>query len=173
MSTTPITLAQKAYRGTITIEEIKAADQKLLTDKDDESGGDIFYYSCRRCKVEIVEALLNRGIIDMNKQSIDDWTGLMGALDCRQWDNAKLLISSGANVTLHSISQRTALHCAAYKGAPIEIINMLLDAGADPLAETNDGKTPAEWARAYSQDEIAQYLDQINNTPVKSANFLA
>jgi ankyrin repeat protein len=42
---------------------------------------------------------------------------------------------------------RSALHVAAFQGAPDDIIKALINAGGDPKAKDKAGKTPADYAR--------------------------
>jgi ankyrin repeat protein len=65
-----------------------------------------------------------------------------------------------------------ALHCAAYRGAPDDIIKALIDAGADPKAKNIYGKTPADHAREYEHPATASLIEQFI-APIKSANLMA
>ncbi len=56
-------------------------------------------------------------------------------------DAIELLISLGANVGVRDYQGETVLHRAAHEWNP-EMIQMLLNAGADVEAEKNDGSTP-------------------------------
>jgi ankyrin repeat protein len=63
------------------------------------------------------------------------------------------------------------LHWAAAKGAPDDIIKALIDAGADPKAEDDEGKTPADYARENKHLVTAAFIEQFI-APIKSANLM-
>lgn len=56
-------------------------------------------------------------------------------------DIARILIDSGADVSLANNVSELPLHVAARNGSK-EIIKMLIDAGADVNASNNAGQTP-------------------------------
>jgi ankyrin repeat protein len=64
----------------------------------------------------------------------------------------------------------TVLHSAALDGAPNELIQVLIDAGADIKAKNNEGKTPADIAREQGNLLVAEFLDSFL-PQVKSANM--
>jgi ankyrin repeat protein len=51
------------------------------------------------------------------------------------------------------------LHYAALDGAPNELIQVLIDAGANIHATTHDGKTPVDLARERSQVATVEFLN--------------
>lgn len=57
---------------------------------------------------------------------------------------AKALIDAGVDVNATDDAGRTALHYAAGSGVP-ELVELFLNAGADPLAEDAEGRTPADY----------------------------
>jgi ankyrin repeat protein len=63
------------------------------------------------------------------------------------------------------------LHYAAESGAPDDVIKALLDAGADPKAKDDDGRTPADIARENKETATASLIEQFYVPPTKSANF--
>jgi ankyrin repeat protein len=65
----------------------------------------------------------------------------------------------------------SALHWAAYYGAPNELLQVLIDVGADIKAKNNDDETPADRARESKQTTSATFLDSF--LPMtKSANMM-
>jgi hypothetical protein len=66
--------------------------------------------------------------------------------------------------------QRNALHNAASRGAPDDIIKALIDAGADPKAKDYYGKTPADIAREEFP-ATAAFIERFI-APIKSANLM-
>jgi ankyrin repeat protein len=63
------------------------------------------------------------------------------------------------------------LHFAAFYGAPNELLNLLIDAGADIKAKNNTGETPADGARAQGQTKAVTFLDSFLSI-AKSANMM-
>jgi ankyrin repeat protein len=104
-----------------------------------------------------------------------DWTELMCAAYCKQWNTVQLLISNkGIDAKYSSPSNGwNVLHCAAKQGAPDEIIILLIEAGVDITKKNNQGQTPADIARTYFHIDAAIFIDEIINRPLKSAKFLA
>jgi ankyrin repeat protein len=68
--------------------------------------------------------------------------------------------------------QRNALHWAALRGAPDDIIKALIDAGVDPKAKNDYGKTPADIARHSKHPATASFIEQYGMAPIKSANLM-
>jgi ankyrin repeat protein len=65
----------------------------------------------------------------------------------------------------------SALHFAAYTGAPDEIIKALLDSGADPNIKNNKGKTSVDLAHQEGRFGTASLIEQFI-APTKSANLI-
>jgi peptide-methionine (S)-S-oxide reductase len=99
---------------------------------------------------------------------------------CKSSDNdaeriarATMLIDQGAAVRRAFEDQSTALHQAAAHG-PLEIVELLLRAGAKEWQPDKDGKKPVEYARtgvAADKDAIVELLDRpvIRDPVFKSA----
>ncbi len=109
-------------------------------------------------------------------------TPLQLAIICNNSEIVKLLLENGAKVDLQENSNaRTPLMNAAAKAQNPIIINLLLDAGADPLLKTKDGTTALNLGRnnptigkfmqkkicpklmeVFSEEEKLQDLDKEN-----------
>jgi ankyrin repeat protein len=90
-------LSQLAYHGKLTIYHVKHAEKNVL-EEEDYCGHKIIYYAAAKCSTAVVQALLDKGI-DINGVLLEnDRTALMGALEYKEFDNAKLLLDRGANV---------------------------------------------------------------------------
>jgi ankyrin repeat protein len=131
------------------------------------------HWACKRCPVEIVEAILDKGVNIDELSTKSNWTPWMNAADDKKWDVVKFLLVRGANSLLvESQNMLNVLHIAASRGAPHDIIKDLIDHGADPLAITVQGKTPGDIASECGHPTTTAASIQLYVTPVKSANLL-
>lgn len=67
-------------------------------------------------------------------------------------------LSQGADINIQTEFGDTALHLAIAKGTP-EIINLLLEHGAEPELPNQAGYTPIEIARRHKKDDILLLLE--------------
>jgi cytohesin len=110
--------------------------------------------------VEVVELLLERGA-DPNLGDRQGETPLMFAAKQDVPQSIEALLAHGADVNQQSSGGFTALHGVAEStAANVEVLQLLLDAGADVSAETNMGTTPVELALSRGNEEIAERLRQ-------------
>jgi ankyrin repeat protein len=129
----------------------------------------------QRYSNEIIQLLIHQHFIDVNscENQADNQTILMSIAELQKWDLFKLFISHGAQVQTVDVGLWTPLHYAAYCGGPNDVIDALIEAGADPKAIDAEGKTPDKLARNNGYFSTAYYLDQIILPPIKSAGFIA
>jgi ankyrin repeat protein len=165
-------LATRAIQGTLKIKDIKRATKEKLETDFDEDGSTVLMCACSSCSVDVVEAILDKGI-DVNTLSPHHYTPLITAAAEKQWDTIKLLVQRGANGKLSNIYNKNALHYAAFHGAPDDIIKSLIDAGANPTQIDTTGLTPSGCARTNSQFTSATCIEQYYYQPTKSANLIA
>jgi uncharacterized protein len=69
----------------------------------------------------------------------------------------RILIDQGADVNMTQAGGYTPLHQAAAAGLE-ELTRILLEAGADPCLCCDQGKTPADYARARNHEAVLQQL---------------
>ncbi|XP_030534830.2 ankyrin-1 [Rhodamnia argentea] len=91
-----------------------------------------------------------------NTETDDDITPLLSSVAASSVECLKLLIQAGANVNI-SAGGATPLHIAADNGNP-EIINCLLDAGADPNIVDEDGLKPIQVAAGRGNRAAVEIL---------------
>lgn len=106
----------------------------------------------------IARELVRRGaevaVVSMNPMEV---TPLHSAAAAKATEIVRMLVESDAPVNLKQHGGWTALHAAADNGDE-EMIKILLQHGADPLAQNDDGKTPAQIAQAKGRDKAFQLL---------------
>ena len=110
--------------------------------------------------VEIVRSLLAAGA-DGNVTSAGGESPLLIATDCGLPEIARLLIEEGgadANQTNDTIGGNTALHVACEVG-DLDLVSLLLAAGADISAQAEDGATPLQLAKEGGHDAVLRLLE--------------
>ncbi len=75
----------------------------------------------------------------------------------RDPETVRTLIEQGADVNMAQAGGYTPLHQAAASGL-VEVVKILLEAGAKPDMRCDQGKTPADYARERSHDGVLQQL---------------
>ena len=78
-----------------------------------------------------------------------------------------MLIQNGADVDAVQNGGFTALHAAAHNGQ-IEMIKLLVAAGANPKLKNNKNKTPEDLAREKGHEEVVEYLKQYYRTKINN-----
>jgi ankyrin repeat protein len=71
-----------------------------------------------------------------------------------------VLLAHKADPNLRSRSGLAPLHHAAQSGRGRDIVDLLLEAGADINIRDNDGRTPLDYASDLKLDYIAGHLKQ-------------
>ncbi|GAB2256946.1 hypothetical protein Droror1_Dr00023005 [Drosera rotundifolia] len=133
-------------------------------DVDSESdAGTPLVWAAGHAQKDAAEVLLEHHA-NPNAETEDDITPLLSAVAAGSLPCLKLLIQAGAKVNI-SAGGATPLHIAADNGSS-EIINCLLDAGADPNVADEDGQKPIQVAAAGGNREIVEMLLPLTS-PIK------
>ncbi|HTM39088.1 MAG TPA: ankyrin repeat domain-containing protein [Terriglobales bacterium] len=106
----------------------------------------------------VARELVRRGAevatVSMNPMEV---TPLHSAAAAHATEIVRMLVESEAPVNAKQHGGWTALHAAADNG-DLEMIKILLQNGADRLAQNDDGKTPAQIAQLKGRDQALQLL---------------
>ena len=102
---------------------------------------------------------------NINTVTHDGYTQLTSAVMAKDSEEVKKLLQQGADPKILMEDDRTALHYAVNYSAPIEIIQMLIDAGADRNAITSTKSRPLDM---IAPTVPAEYLDKLLSLGFKS-----
>ncbi|MEO5923074.1 MAG: ankyrin repeat domain-containing protein [Bryobacteraceae bacterium] len=107
-----------------------------------------------------VERLLNRGANVNGSTGADKVSPLMYALFGASHSVARLLLKRGASISHKNAHGTLPLHYAVAYGAPVDTVQLLLDAGATAHIGTPNehGRTPLEVAEARGFPDVAAVL---------------
>ncbi|WAC39439.1 ankyrin repeat domain-containing protein [Pedobacter sp. SL55] len=100
----------------------------------------IFLNACKNNQKAIVQTLLKKGGINLDKRDAMGNTALYYSCQKGARDIAKILIDGGADVNLANNQSITPLHMVSQSGNK-EIATVLLASGADINATDKEGKT--------------------------------
>jgi hypothetical protein len=59
---TDINLADLAYNGELTVEEVNGTTRKKLETDVNENGNKVLLCASRSCGIEVIEAIINKGV---------------------------------------------------------------------------------------------------------------
>lgn len=104
------------------------------------------------------------------KYQLDDFianlTPLQAAVEANQFEIARLLIESGADLNVKTTGEleMTALHDAAADGY-LDLIRLLVESGADLNARDNiAARIPLDWAKYFQQPAAVKLLEQLSKS---------
>ncbi len=144
-----------------------------MTDPKDAPWGSVetrfdpIHSAARGRDVEQVRALLDEGVDveSLNGQAPNGDGGNTALWFAAQgpWPNGlpavRLLVEAGAEINRQCEHGRTALHMAAAWGH-LDVVEYLLDQGADSTIRAEVDGTPAEMARVRNRQEICDFFDR-------------
>lgn len=101
--------------------------------------------AARTGDVKQIATLIRNGADPNQPAGVNGWTPLMHAIHKHQLAAARALIDNGADVNARVHDDGTALHMAAGYGYT-EMVEMLLEKGANPHAQMTDGMNALDLA---------------------------
>jgi ankyrin repeat protein len=154
--TTPLIIASDC--GNTEVVEILLSDEKIDVDIKDKMGQTALHRAAKKEYLNISERLINAGAnineVDENGNTPLLLVSLMGAAKA-----VKMLLRN-EKIDIHAKNfhhDQTALHIATIGGYP-DIVQMLIDAGANVDEVDNSGRTPFLLASSNGHIQIADTL---------------
>jgi len=118
------------------------------------------YYATILGSFDVVKVLVDAGA-DFTKKSNTHFSPLHGAVKTKHKDIVAFLLSKGVDVNeAYDGDKKTVLFVACEIGS-LEIVKMLVDAGADWNITRKDGKTAYDVAISKNHNDIVAYLDSL------------
>ena len=137
---------------------------------DDEipcTGMSLLHYAAVRGEVAFIKTLLEAGVDPNDRMKTSTRVDLVGCMplhlavcsvkrDRKKAEEAvRVLLAYGADASAIAYSGITPLHCASAQPLGIEIVKMLVEAGADLHSATKSGSKPSAVAATR---EIADFI---------------
>lgn len=110
-----------------------------INDRFPFGGANLLGYAAHAGNLKVCQFLIEQGA-DVDGIGYMNWSALMMAAGANQLDVVKLLLGKGADLRYRSPDTGvSAVHWAAGKNAEVDVLNLLLDHGADPNAAIFSG----------------------------------
>ncbi len=135
----------------------KGAD---VNNQESEKGMTMLHEAIINGLTDIAKALIDAPDIDLNKKNKAGYASLYMASESNNEDIVKYLITHGANLEEPNgkpTVQATALHAAAYLGR-LNIVKVLLAAGANPEIKSAENRNALEYASMKNRQDVVAYI---------------
>jgi ankyrin repeat protein len=162
--------ADDAFAGTLSVQQIQLASKESIVNCERFADSTLLYWAVSKCSAKVVEALLDKGV-DIDEKSHYEMSPIHVAASISRWDSLIVLQQHGANMLAVNYRGWTALHFAAWSGAPEYIIELLIKSGINPQDMESTGKTAIDFAIESYHPETATLIEQFCK-PTKSANLV-
>ncbi|CAG0896961.1 unnamed protein product [Cyprideis torosa] len=135
-------------------------------DRADESGFTAIHYACQEGKCDVVKALLaDDRQARTDTVAVGGQTPLSSACDDGKWDVVRFLIEryNGRAIVEHTTRQLdndfTPLICLAIqKGAPSELVKLLVVNGASVHDTDSDGSSSLHYACSFGSFDVVEFI---------------
>ena len=152
----PVLLASQEGALDVVKVLVKAGAEVCVTDND---GDTCLMHAVRFGHTETARALLCMPEVDVNQSAGDAWTALHTAVLEKHSSVVQVLIDAGADIEAKEDKGRSPIHhaCACEVGE-LELVKMLVEAGAGLCVTDNDGRTCLFLAAYFGHIETVRYL---------------
>ena len=130
------------------------------------AGTPLLVIAVYRNELQVVESLLRYGANPNVRLRFGSDTALMIAVKHNQTDIVRCLLEHGCDIDSCDWTRVTPLMQAAHRGF-LEIVELLLDAGADPLCDSAENQCAYGYARLAQQTEVMNLLDDRRKVAAK------
>ena len=132
-------------------------DRGLHVDAEDEYAMTLLQVASRHGHLEIVKFLIENGAA-VNAVEIDNRSALHFATIRGHLSIMRFLLENNAEVNLRKRLGLTPLHVVAQQSRETDLVQVLLDHGADIEAPDDRGDTPLDWAITFGSGIMVQEL---------------
>ena len=133
---------------------LSAGADRTIKDAD---GYTWFHYAVHGCSKDVLQSIIAKGA-DVNATSKGNGTPLMLASWYGQVDAIKVLLSAGADQTIKDANGYTWIHYAVRGGCSKEVLQSIIDHGADVNVTNEEGDTPLMLARKNENEDAINVL---------------
>ena len=161
-----LAIKEKNLPAVIALVSCGAAD---LTQQNDDEQTPIKYAVNQKywTGVRAIAENANKLVLDndVNDEALF-CSALLRALDAKQFDIARLLLERHTHIDdmwNFTSTRNYMLHVAVVKGAPVELVALLLIRGANPNKENKKGETPLDLAISLKRDSIVHCLSDADS----------
>ena len=153
-----------------------AAARVLVDAGANPNDNESLYHACEKFNLELLETVAENGL---EPEAVSYC--IKHAMDMN-WTEAILwFMDQGADPdAIHPSDHETSLHWAVKRNCSLEVIEALLDAGADPNARTSNGKstalgiagwTPLDFALRLGRRDVAEILERRGAVPSPMSEY--
>lgn len=171
-NTTDGTHGIPALHGVTGLNHVPGIARMLLEAGANPTDGESVFHAAERFHEEALDLLFEYGV-DLNGKG--DWGNTPLYFLLRYWDVAGMptvrqginwLLAHGADPGVRCGEGReNALHVAARRGQPADVVRQLIEHGADVSSPRGDGRTAWRLARRAGYDEIVRVLESAGARP--------
>ena len=155
-----LTMHVAKKRFWLNLQALLQSDRLDINQKSD-NGQTVLMYIAGKAALCGMEMVFEATTPDLEVEDTEGWTCLAHAASSRKVSAVKLLLKHGAKV---DGGATTALEQAVVKGS-LDICEVLLDNGADPLHMTSGGMTCLALAESYSEETAELLRGRLAKTP--------